>query len=181
MPDRAARDRAAEDQANRVCFGGGKSTVVLALLAVLALCAFQYGDEAGLNSMPYAQVRRFASDLAKAQRLARQGNIDMLAEQAVRGQDVRLRGELTDANCYLGSHTHAYDHAFCAKLCVAAGSPVMFISDSDSRTYLVLSAKNAAPLPENVLDKVGVPGVVVKGKMLEADGIHAFAVEGLAQ
>jgi hypothetical protein len=39
---------------------------------------------------------------------------------------------------------------------------------------------NGIRLPENVLDRIGVPGVVVKGRTLEADGLHALAVEGLS-
>src|SRR5271156_103247 len=68
-------------------------------LAVVGLCAFQFGDEHGLNNMPFAQVEPLASDLARAESMARQGNIQLLAGQAVPGRNVRLRGELTDANC----------------------------------------------------------------------------------
>jgi hypothetical protein len=90
-----------------------------------------------------------------------------------------LRGELTDANCYLGSHTHAYDHAFCAKLCAAAGSPLLFVPDQGSQVYLVLTSRNGLRLPDNALDHVGVPGIVVKGSVIEADGLRALAVEKL--
>jgi len=112
--------------------------------------------------------------------LATQGNIDLLAGQTVPGKAVSLRGEITDANCYLGSHTHGYDYAFCAKLCASAGSPLVFVSDQGGETYLVLSERNGMRLPENVLDRIGVPGIVVKGKVLDAGGIRTLAVEGLA-
>ena len=97
------------------------------------------------------------------------------------GNSVTLRGELTDANCYLGSHNHAYDHAFCAKLCAAAGSPLLFVPDQGSQAYLVLTPRNAVPLPANLLDQIGVPGILVKGKAIDADGVHALTVESLAQ
>jgi hypothetical protein len=45
--------------------------------------------------------------------------------------------------------------------------------------YLVLSERNGIRLPENVLDRIGVPGTVVKGEVLEAGGVRALAVEGL--
>jgi hypothetical protein len=107
----------------------------LCFLAVLVLAAFQFGDNNGLNSMPYARVQRLVSDLPKAQKMANDGNLELLAGQPVRGEPVILRGELTDANCYLGTHTHAYDHAFCAKFCVAAGSPCsLFPTRATSRT-----------------------------------------------
>jgi hypothetical protein len=155
--------------------------VLLSATAALALCAFQFGDRYGLNSMPFAQVQALVSDLAKAQKMAKQGNVELLSGETMPGRAVSLRGEVTDANCYLGSHTHAYDHAFCAKLCAAAGSPLLFVSDQGGQVYLVLSERNAVRLPEEVLDRIGVPGVVVKGKAFEAEGLRALAVEGFAQ
>ncbi len=151
----------------------------LCLLAVLVLAAFQFGDNNGLNSMPYAQVRRLASDLLKAKKMTRDGNLDLLAGQPMRGEPVTLHGELTDANCFLGNHTHAYDHAFCAKFCVAAGSPVLFISDQGGVAYVVLTARNGVPLPENILNLIGVPGIAVKGRTLDANGVKTLAVENL--
>ena len=69
--------------------------------------------------MSFAQVQALVSDLGKAQRLAKQGNIELLGGQVVPGQAVYASGEFTDANCSLGYRTHAHDHAFGAKLCVA--------------------------------------------------------------
>jgi hypothetical protein len=154
---------------------------LLSAIATLALCAFQFGDRYDLNNMPFAQVQILVSDLAKAQKMAKQGNAELLAGETTPGRAVSLRGEVTDANCYLGSHTHAYDHAFCAKLCAAAGSPLLFVSDQGGQVYLVLTERNAVRLPDEVLDRIGVPGVVVKGKAFEGDGLRALAVEGFAQ
>jgi hypothetical protein len=153
---------------------------LLSATAALALCAFQFGDRYGLNNMPFAQVRDLVSDLAKARKMARQGNVELLAGETMPGRAVSLRGEVTDANCYLGSHTHAYDHAFCAKLCAAAGSPLLFISDQGGQVYLVFTERSAVKLPDEVLDRIGVPGVMVKGKTFEAEGVRALAVEGFA-
>jgi hypothetical protein len=153
---------------------------LLSAIATLALCAFQFGDRYDLNNMPFAQVQVLVSDLAKAQKMAKQGNVELLAGETTPGRAVSLRGEVTDANCYLGSHTHAYDHAFCAKLCAAAGSPLLFVSDQGGQVYLVLSERNAVRLPDEVLDRIGVPGVVIKGKAFDAEGLRALAVEGFA-
>src|ERR1700675_2869085 len=48
-------------------------------IATLGLCAFQFGDRNGLNNMPFGQVQTLVSDLAKARRMAKEGNIDLLA------------------------------------------------------------------------------------------------------
>ena len=144
-------------------------------LATLGLCAFQFGDRNGFNSMPFSRVQALAPNLAEAQRMAKQGNIEILAAQAVSGAAVRLRRELSDANCYLTKREHDYDHAFCAKLCVAAGSP-FFIPDRDKKIYIVLLAKNVMRIPEAILNQIGVPGIVVNGNAISKNGIEALAI-----
>ena len=151
----------------------------LCFLAVLLLAAFQFGDNNGLNNMPFAQVQRLVSDLPKAQKMANDGNLELLAGKPVRGEPATLRGELTDANCFLATHTHSYDHAFCAKFCAAAGSPLLFVSDQGGVAYVVLTARNGVQLPENTLNLIGVPGIVVKGKTLESNGIRTLALESV--
>jgi hypothetical protein len=153
---------------------------LLSGIAALTLCAFQFGDRNELNKMPFDQVQALVSNLAKARRLAKQGNVDLLVGQIESGWTVTMRGEVTDANCYLGTHAHAYDHAFCAKLCAAAGGPLVFIPDQGQGIYLVLNEQNGVRLPKSVLDHIGVPGILVKGKVVDADGIRALAVAGLA-
>lgn len=144
---------------------------------VVSLCAFQYGDKYNLNSMPFAEVSHLTSDLTKTQKLAKQGNIEVLAGEALQGKKVRLRGELTDANCLLSRHAHAYDHAFCAKLCVASGSPVLFLPDDGGQVLLVLLPQNAMSIPDSILDKIGIPGIMVRGKTLSSSNVTALAVE----
>lgn len=154
---------------------------LLVLFAAVGLCAFQFGDRYGMNSMPFAQVQPLVSDLAKAEKMASEGNIELLAGQAIEGKAVRLRGEITDANCFIGKHTHAYDHAFCAKLCAAAGSPLVFIPDQGAQTYVVLTPRTSVRLPNSVLDQIGIPGIVVNGKSLEAGGLPALAVDSIGK
>jgi hypothetical protein len=158
-----------------------KSATALLALAALSLCAFQFGDRYGLNGMPFAQVQRVASDLATAKKMATQGNIDLFVGQMIQGRTVNVRGEVTDANCYFGARRHAYDHAFCAKMCAAAGDPLVFVPDQGGQPYLVLSERNGVKLPDSVLDRIGIPGIVLTGRALDADGIHVLAVDGLTQ
>jgi hypothetical protein len=56
---------------------------------------------------------------------------------------------------------------------------LLFVRDQGGEIYLVLNERNGIRLPENVLDRIGVPGIVVKGRVLEADGMRALAIEGL--
>src|SRR6202047_1796736 len=57
---------------------GRRAIKLVSAIATLGLCAFQFGDRNGLNNMPFARVQPLVSDLRKARRLARQGNIDLL-------------------------------------------------------------------------------------------------------
>jgi hypothetical protein len=152
----------------------------LGLFAAGSLCAFQFGDHNELNGMTYPQVQALSADLTKARAMAQQGNIDFFAEVRVSGRPVRLRGEITDANCYLATRAHAYDHAFCAKLCAATGSALLFVADDHAETFVVLTGKNAVKIPDVVLNQIGVPGILVQGQIVESSGIHALAIEDLA-
>lgn len=148
----------------------------LCFLAVLLLAAFQFGDNNGLNNMSFTEVQRLVFDLPKAQKMAKAGNIELLAGRPVRGEDATLHGELADANCFLGTHTHGYDHAFCAKFCAAAGSPLLFVSDQGGVVYVVVTSANGVPLPENALNLIGVPGILVKAKTFDRNGMPALAL-----
>jgi hypothetical protein len=53
--------------------------------------------------------------------------------------------------------------------------------DQGEQPYLVLSDRNGISLSDNVLDRIGIPGIVLKGKVFDADGIHVLAVDGLAR
>src|SRR5215469_6108853 len=151
----------------------------IGMLSTLTLCAMQFGDRNGLNSMSYAQVRQLGSNLTRAQKLAKQGNIEFLGGRVLSGRSVILHGELTDANCFFGEHSHGYDHAFCAKFCVANGSALLFVSDQQSEVYLVLTATNGVQLHADVLNQIGVPGVVLKGKLIDNGDQHLLAVDEL--
>jgi hypothetical protein len=169
------------ESSRRARFNSGAVLALMLPVAALGLCAFQFGDNRGLNSMPFAQVQPLVLDPGKAQKLAKEGNLELLSGQTLRGEEVLVRGELTDANCYLGSHTHAYDHAFCAKLCVAGGAPLVFVPDQGHQIYVVMNERNGIRIPESVLNEIGVPGIVIKGKLLEVDGLKALAIAGLAR
>jgi hypothetical protein len=55
----------------------------------------------------------------------------------------------------------------------------VFVSDQRAKAYVVLTGKNGIRLPENVLDRIGVPGVLVTGRLVEGEGVKALAVDSL--
>jgi hypothetical protein len=171
MSEREAEDN--ELPANR--------TSMVTLILVLGFSGYQFGDRNGLNDMPFEKVRNWTSDLEGARKAAQRGNIDLFAGRPAGDIKINMRGELTDANCYLSQGDHAYDHAFCAKFCAATGSPLLFLPDKSARVYVVLTAKDGVPLPAGVLNLLGIPGVSVTGEELKSHGIDALAVMSAGQ
>jgi hypothetical protein len=94
------------------------------------------------------------------------------------GWAVSLRGKVTDANCYLGSHAQALRSCFLRQAARYCRQLFGFCFRPGGQVYIVVSERSAVRLPEVVLDRIGVPGVVVNGKAFEADGLRALAVEG---
>jgi hypothetical protein len=45
------------------------------------------------------------------------------------------------------THTHAYDHAFCAMLWATAGRPPVFVPAQSQKIHLVLNQDNGVRLP----------------------------------
>ena len=155
----------------------GLTAMTTGLFLAAGLCARQFGDRNGMNSMTFEEVKALASDPQRARLMAQQGNVDLFVGKEVAGQMVKLRGELTDGNCFLDKGIHAYDHAFCAKACVAAGSPVVFISDDDGKVYSVITPRNGVAVPEKVMDLLGIPGITVRGRVSRSQGMNVLAVE----
>ena len=152
----------------------------IAILAGLSLWAQQM-KMMNMNDLPYAKVKAMLSNTAtkmKAMQMAQQHHVLLMAGQPVQGRHVTLVGELTGANCYLSRGLHGHSHALCAKACVAAGSPVVFLSKG--HVYTVLTAADGMPLPQAALDDLGRPGVTVHGVVLDRHGVRALAVESVS-
>jgi hypothetical protein len=65
------------------------------------------------------------------------------------------------------------------EVCVAAGAPLVFVPDQGSQIYIVVSERNSVRVPQKILDQIGVPGIVILGRVLDSDGLEALAVAGL--
>jgi hypothetical protein len=138
-----------------------------------------------MNAMPYAKVKEMMSNpesAGKAIQMAKMNHVIIMAGMPVKGTPVTWKGELTGANCYLSGELHGPEHALCAKACVAAGSPVIFLPEKSGKgpnVYTVLTAKDGVPLPKAALDALGRPGVTVTGRLVRAHGVAALAVESV--
>jgi hypothetical protein len=110
--------------------------------------------------------------------MAKKDDVPLMGGVAIEGKEVTLKGELTGANCYLSRGIHGPNHALCAKACVAAGAPVIFLAQ-DGKVYTVLPAKDGTSLPEAALDDLGKPGVTVEGKLITGHGQEAIALESV--
>jgi hypothetical protein len=116
---------------------------------------FSHMSKEQILDMPYAQVKAALSnphektDLLEA---VKENNIILMGGQQVDGKEITMKGELTGANCYLSRGIHGHEHALCAKACVLAGSPVIFLAD-DGKVYTVLTPEDGRRLPEKALDE----------------------------
>lgn len=110
--------------------------------------------------------------------MAMKNGVMLMGGQAMGGQPVTLRGELTGADCYLSSGEHGHGHAFCAKACVAHEGPIVFIA-ADGTVYLVLPPKDGMPYPTQVLNDLGRPSVTVKADRIDSHGIKALSVQSV--
>lgn len=158
--------------------------VTLAVTAVTAgglLWAQGMQNKMDMNDMPYAQVKAMMSNpeqATKAMQMAKMNHVMLMAGMPVKGRSVTLKGELTDANCYVSDGLHGHNHAMCAKACVAAGSPMVFLADS-GKVYTILTAKDGMALPEDALNDLGKPGVTVHGTVVKSHGVDALALESV--
>lgn len=160
-------------------------TKSLAILGTLFLSATilnaQEMKKEELLDMPFAKVKSMMANPAektKLMEMAKKDNVPLMGGVAVEGKEVTLKGELTGANCYLSRGIHGHDHALCAKACVAAGSPVIFIEDS-GKVYTVLPPKDGTPLPEAALDDLGRPGITIEARLVAGHGEDALALESV--
>ncbi len=154
----------------------------LSLLAGAGLAAQGQMGKMDMNDMPYDSVRAMMADPARraqAMEMAKMNNVLLMAGQPVPGKPVTLKGELTGANCYLSAGLHGHTHAMCAKACVSAGSPVVFMA-ANGTVYAVLTGVDGMPLPKEVYEDLGRAGVTVTGKTLESHGLNMIAIESVA-
>lgn len=155
---------------------------LVALGGAAILLAQSMQSKMDMNDLPYAKVKAMLADPAQkidAMHMAKMNHVVLMAGLPVEGKAVTWSGELTGANCYLSLGLRGHNHALCAKACVAAGSPVIFIHDR--RVYTVLTGSDGMPLPAEAYDALGVAGATVRGQLVDSPGTPAIALQSVSR
>ena len=89
------------------------------------------------------------------------------AEDAKKGEEVTVKGEVLDMACYIDHGAHGEKHKGCAETCIEKGLPVG-IKAEDGTVYLLVGEHK--PLNKE-LAKHAAETITVKGKKVSRDGI----------
>ena len=90
-----------------------------------------------------------------------------------------LRGELTDATCYLNIGRHGEAHAECAAKCLKNGYPMAILTAEESLVLLV-PEKGSEKVYKDA-QKLGAKQVVVTGIPSEKGGMKALALQSVKE
>lgn len=60
-------------------------------------------------------------------KMAKKNHVLLMAGMPVEGKSVTWKGELTGAICYLSVGLHGHNHVLCSKVCVVAGTSILFL------------------------------------------------------
>ena len=94
--------------------------------------------------------------------------------------EVTLKGEPVDIQCYLGGQ-RGEGHAACAKTCAEKGLPIGFVTkgeDGKEQMYLVMGA-NQKSAKDYMVEHMGKM-VEAKGKVVEKDGLKILTVSSVS-
>jgi len=97
---------------------------------------------------------------------------------AADGGEKSVTGNLEDAYCYGTMGAKGAGHKACAIKCASAGIPVMLIEKGTEKSYILLSPKDASPLPQSVISRME-DEVTVTGKEYNKNGTEYIVVESV--
>lgn len=89
---------------------------------------------------------------------------------------VTVKGEVVDTFCYASMGAKGESHAKCGMGCAKKGIPVGLVEGN--KMYILLPPKDAEPLPDAVIEKMGKV-VTVTGTMHSVNGVNFLAVESV--
>jgi hypothetical protein len=77
-------------------------------------------------------------------------------------QEVTLRGELIDPQCYFTHASRGPEHASCARMCAQGGQDLAFLHEATGAVYPIVATGHGKNPNEGMLDAIG-KAVQVKG------------------
>ncbi len=89
-----------------------------------------------------------------------------------------VTGNLEDSYCYGTMGAKGAGHKACAIKCASSGIPVTLIESGTEKSYILLPAKDASPLPQSVIQHME-DQVTVTGKEYSKNGVEYLVVESL--
>ena len=102
--------------------------------------------------------------------------VPIVSTGAQEAQEVSLRGEPVDIQCYLGGRS-GEAHASCAASCAESGLPIGFVTVDDEgkeHLYLVMGAESK-PAKDYMLEHMGQE-VTATGTLVTKDGMKVLTV-----
>ncbi len=94
------------------------------------------------------------------------------------GQTKSVTGNLRDSFCYSTMGASGSGHKKCSIKCAGKGIPVLLVEKGTNKSYVVLPAKDAQPVPKEVIDKME-DEVTITGKTYEKDGTSFITAESV--
>ncbi|MGH7779423.1 MAG: hypothetical protein ACREQR_06320 [Candidatus Binataceae bacterium] len=101
-----------------------------------------------------------------------------VAMAADAGTSKSVTGTLEDSFCYGTMGAHGASHQKCAIGCAKAGIPVSLVETHSQKIYVLLPAKNAQALPDDVISKME-DTVTVSGKEYSKGGVNFLTVDSV--
>jgi hypothetical protein len=100
------------------------------------------------------------------------------AVQSYGADSVSVTGEVVDTYCYAIMGAKGESHRSCAITCIEKGIPAGLLEKGTDKLYVLLPNKDKAPLPKEVIDKVGRQATIT-GKVYAAGGSQFLTVESV--
>ena len=97
------------------------------------------------------------------------------APSGMAAEDVTLKGEPVDMNCYLTGKS-GEGHAACAKACAGKGNPIGFVVEQGGKKQLYLVLGGGGMAAKDLMAEHMGSEVDAIGKVVEKDGIKVITV-----
>ncbi|MHB8384439.1 MAG: hypothetical protein ACYDC3_19115 [Candidatus Binataceae bacterium] len=94
------------------------------------------------------------------------------------GTSKSVTGTLEDSFCYGSMGAHGPSHQKCAMGCAKVGIPVSLVESDTKKIYILLPAKNAQPMPDDIINKME-DKVTVSGKEYSKGGVNFLTVDSV--